>query len=65
MCFSCICLFPLHTVIFVFIFSSSWCRWLAATCVCVCGTPWTLLLTFVNVEMLFDSFNVEICSDCQ
>ena len=46
MCFSCICLFALYVLVFA-IFSSSWCRGLAA--VCDCDTPWTFLLTFLAV----------------
>ena len=47
MCFSCICLCVLYVFVFV-IFSSSWCRGLAA--VCDCGTPLTFLLTFFSAN---------------
>ena len=37
-CFSCVCLFVLYVLFFV-IFSSSWCRGLAAVCDCVTPVP--------------------------
>ena len=43
-------LFILYMLVFV-IFSSSWCRGLAA--VCDCGTPWTFLLTFLKCILTF------------
>ena len=46
MCVLCICLFVLYVLVFV-IFPSSWRRGLAA--VCDCGTPWTFLLTFLQI----------------
>ena len=40
-CFSCICLFDLYVLVFVFL--------LVSAAVCDCGTPWTFLLTYLQV----------------
>ena len=49
-CFSCICMFILHPLLFVFL-SSSRCRGLAAAC--DCSTPWTFHLTVKVFLKLF------------
>ena len=59
MCFSCICLFIFH-VLFLSVFSSSWCRGLAS--VCDHGTPWAFLLTCFLLVHLFVYFeHVDFC----
>ena len=47
-------MFVLRVYIFLSFFSSSWCRELAA--VCDCGIPWTFLLTFLQVFILFSNY---------
>ena len=48
---------------FLSFFSSSWYRWLATAC--DCGTPWTCILTFLNISCKNYVTNLEVRSRIQ